>query len=97
VTSVAFSQDGKRVVSGSGNQTVQIWNVETGEEERPVHGHNLFLQNPITFNKQWVYSSVSGAQCWVPYSNVSACTSSLSSIVIGLETGYILIAKDVVQ
>ena len=34
--SVAFSQDGSRVVSGS---TVRIWNVTTGEVESELKGH----------------------------------------------------------
>jgi WD40 repeat protein len=97
VRSVAFSHDGKRVVSGSDDKTVKIWNVQTGEEEKPVQGYNISLQTPLIRNKQWVYSSVSGSQCGVPYSNVSACTSSLPSIATGLETGYILIVKNVVQ
>ena len=33
VWSVAFSQDGSRVVSGSDDKTVRIWNVMTGEVE----------------------------------------------------------------
>jgi WD40 repeat protein len=40
VESVAFSQNGKRIVSGSYDQTVRIWNVETGEEERKLKGHS---------------------------------------------------------
>ena len=32
VTSVAISADGKRVVSGSPDGTVKIWDVETGAE-----------------------------------------------------------------
>ena len=30
VVSVAFSQDGKRIVSGSHDRLVKIWNAETG-------------------------------------------------------------------
>ena len=32
VFSVAFSRDGKRVVSGSDDDFVKIWNTETGAE-----------------------------------------------------------------
>jgi WD40 repeat protein len=37
--SVAFSQDGSRVVSGSRDKTVRIWIVTTGEVEAELKGH----------------------------------------------------------
>ena len=39
VWSVAFSQDGSRVVSGSSDETVRIWNAKTGEPEALLKGH----------------------------------------------------------
>ncbi|KAJ6543485.1 hypothetical protein B0H10DRAFT_2244444 [Mycena sp. CBHHK59/15] len=39
VMSVAFSQDGSRVVSGSFDNTVRIWNATTGEVEAELNGH----------------------------------------------------------
>ena len=38
VNSVAFSRDDTRVVSGSRDKTVRIWNVNTGEIERVLEG-----------------------------------------------------------
>jgi WD40 repeat protein len=32
VSSVAYSPDGKHIVSGSGDTTVTIWDSQTGEE-----------------------------------------------------------------
>ena len=32
VNSVAYSPDGKHIVSGSGDTTVTIWDADTGEE-----------------------------------------------------------------
>jgi WD40 repeat protein len=39
VRSVAFAQDGSRVVSGSNDKTVRIWNATTGEVEAELKGH----------------------------------------------------------
>jgi WD40 repeat protein len=39
VNSVSFSQDGSRVVSGSYDKTVRIWNTITGEVEAELTGH----------------------------------------------------------
>jgi WD40 repeat protein len=40
VTSVGFSPDGKRIVSGSEDKTIRIWDAETGEEvSAPFEGH----------------------------------------------------------
>jgi len=40
VTSVAFSPEGKRIVSGSWDQTIRVWKSETGElVSEPFQGH----------------------------------------------------------
>ena len=39
VTSVYFSADGKYVVSGSGDRTVRIWDVESGKQLKKLEGH----------------------------------------------------------
>ena len=36
VRSVAYSPDGKHIVSGSGDNTVKIWDAQSGEEVRVV-------------------------------------------------------------
>jgi hypothetical protein len=43
--SVAFSQDGSRVVSGSVDKTVRIWNVTTGEAEAELKGHTDWVRS----------------------------------------------------
>ena len=51
VTSVAFSPDGKQVVSGSWDKSVKLWNVETGKElsTMKVYAGDFGVQC-VTFN-----------------------------------------------
>jgi WD40 repeat protein len=40
---VAFSPDGHRIVSGSFDDTLRLWNVETGEQEKKFTGHDVAI------------------------------------------------------
>ena len=40
VRSVAFSSNGSRIVSGSDDKTVKIWNAATAEVENTLQGHS---------------------------------------------------------
>ena len=37
---MSFSSDGKTLASGSRDNTIKLWNVETGKEIRTLSGHN---------------------------------------------------------
>ena len=37
--SVAYSPDGKRIVSGSCDKTVKVWDAQTGQEALSLKGH----------------------------------------------------------
>jgi len=39
VSSVAWSPDGKRILSGSGDNTLKVWDAETGQELLSLKGH----------------------------------------------------------
>ena len=39
VSSVSFSPDGKRLASGSSDQTVKVWDAATGQETLTLKGH----------------------------------------------------------
>ena len=40
VLSVSFSPDGKRIVSGSWDNTVKVWDAQTGQETFTLKGHS---------------------------------------------------------
>ena len=55
VTGAAFSQDGKRVITGSKDGTARLWNAETGAPLAVLEGHELYLRTRNgRFDLHWV-------------------------------------------
>ena len=45
---VAFSPDGRHIVSGSGDKTVRVWDAQTGQSVRdPLKGHDDFVTSVV--------------------------------------------------
>jgi WD40 repeat protein len=57
VTSVAFSPDGRWVLSGSSDKTIKIWDASTGREVRTLTGHSQGVTS-VAFSPdgKWVLS-----------------------------------------
>lgn len=45
VGSVAYSPDGRRIASGSGDKTVKVWDAETGRELQTLTGHTDWVRS----------------------------------------------------
>jgi len=49
VYSVSFSPDGKRIVSGSNDRTLKVWDAQTGQETLTLKGHSRSV-NCVSFS-----------------------------------------------
>ena len=47
VMSVAFNHDGTKIVSGSSDNTIRVWNVDTGECIVTLEGHEGYLRSSV--------------------------------------------------
>jgi len=45
VGSIAFSPDGKRIISGSGDKTIKVWDAVTGAEVMTLRGHGNMVNS----------------------------------------------------
>ncbi|KIJ91548.1 hypothetical protein K443DRAFT_47094, partial [Laccaria amethystina LaAM-08-1] len=45
VTSVAFSPDGKQIVSGSNDKSVRVWDASTGDELNVLKGRTGLVRS----------------------------------------------------
>ncbi|MFM6672699.1 MAG: WD40 repeat domain-containing protein, partial [Dolichospermum sp.] len=44
VTAIAFTPDGKTVISGSSDKTIKVWDLETGQEKFTLLGHSHWVR-----------------------------------------------------
>jgi WD40 repeat protein len=50
VRSVCISNDGKKIVSGSWDDTIKIWEAQTGNNIKTLYGYKIFL-NSVCISK----------------------------------------------
>ena len=57
---MAVTADQKFVVSGSSDNTIKIWNLETGQEIRTLNGHKNYVRSvAVTADQKFVVSGSS--------------------------------------
>ena len=45
VASIAITPDGKHIVSGSNDETIKLWDIQSGKEIRSFEGHTFFVNS----------------------------------------------------
>ena len=100
VSSVAFSPDGKQVVSGSGDQTVRLWDAATGALLQTLEGHTSSV-NSVAFSpdgklspilqvsNHWVIEDSTNI-IWLPPDYRESCLATQNgSLVLGHFSGRV--------
>jgi WD40 repeat protein len=100
---VAFSPDGSKLASASGDETVRVWNVDSGKVEQILKDYSDSVMN-VAFSSdgsacharagvlnRWV--TLNGARTlYLPAGYEPGCVASKgSTLAIGAKTGWVTI------
>ena len=100
VNSVAFSPDGKQVVSGSGDKTVRLWDAATGAALQTLKGHSSSVHSvafspdgkavntPLLVSNDWIVEK-DVKILWLPpdYRSPSCIAVWNRNLVLGYQSG----------
>ena len=82
VLSLAFSPDGRRLATSSEDQTVRLWDVETGQEVLTLRGHADIVPT-VTFSPDGNQLATAGADGIVLVREASPASDSGSGAPLG--------------
>jgi WD40 repeat protein len=100
VTSVAFSPDGKQVVSGSYDETVRLWDAATGKRLQTLEGHTGIVESVafspdskllpgLHISDHWVLEGDTNI-LWLPPEYRAVCSATWNrNLVIAHSSGRI--------
>ncbi len=102
VNSVAFSPDGKRIVTGSMDKTAKVWNVQTGEALLTLKGHTDYISavafspdgTKIVTGSHDKTAKVWDAQTGHELLSVKGRTEGISSISFSVDDGKMHVEID---